>query len=86
MQTPTVAWAQPYVAGRAIIRRAELQRRVPFSMVHVWRLEQRGEFPHRIQLGENSVGWYADEVDTWCESRIRAGGRAPKRPVSADAA
>jgi prophage regulatory protein len=70
-------WAAPYIGGRAIIRRAELQRRVPFSMVHIWRLEQRDEFPRRIQLGANSVGWYADEIDAWCEARIRAGGRAP---------
>ena len=76
----------PYVAGRAIIRRAELQRVVPFSMVHIWRLEQKGEFPKRIQLGPNSVGWYADEVAAWCESRIRAGGRAPKRKDAGDAA
>jgi prophage regulatory protein len=75
-----------HVFGRAIIRRAELQRLVPFSMVHVWRLEQKGEFPARVQLGANSVGWYADEVAAWCESRIRAGGRAPKRREPADAA
>lgn len=76
-------WATPYgnveSAGRRIIRRNELQRIVPFSMVHIWRLEKRGEFPKRIQLGPNSCGWFADEVAAWCESRIRAGGRAPKR-------
>jgi prophage regulatory protein len=74
MTQTTATWS-----GRAIIRRAELQRVVPFSMVHVWRLEGRGEFPRRIRLGPNSVGWFADEVAAWCESRIRAGGRAPKR-------
>jgi prophage regulatory protein len=79
------AWARPFVSGRAIIRRAELQRLVPFSMVHVWRLEKRGEFPARIQLGTNAVGWYLDEVQGWLESRIRAGGRAPKRREAADA-
>jgi prophage regulatory protein len=81
------AWAAPYgaaiVSGRAIIRRAELQRLVPFSMVHIWRLEKRGEFPRRVQLGANAVGWYADEVAAWCESRIRAGGRVPRRAEAA---
>ncbi len=81
-------WATPYgnvSAGRRIIRRNELQRIVPFSMVHVWRLEKRGEFPKRIQLGPNAIGWFADEVAAWCESRIRAGGRAPKRRGAGDA-
>ena len=63
-------WATPYgnveSAGRRIIRRNELQRIVPFSMVHIWRLEKRGEFPKRIQLGPNSCGWFADEVAAWC--------------------
>ena len=60
-------WAAPdvSVSGRRIIRRAELQRLVPFSAVHIWRLEHRGEFPLRVQLGPNSVGWYADEVARW---------------------
>jgi prophage regulatory protein len=65
-----------FISGRAIIRRAELQRLVPYSMTHVWRLEKRGEFPARVQLGVNSVGWFADEIAAWCESRIRAGGPA----------
>ncbi len=81
-------WAAPdvSVSGRRIIRRAELQRLVPFSAVHIWRLEHRGEFPLRVQLGPNSVGWYADEVARWIELRIRAGGRAPKRGATPDAA
>jgi prophage regulatory protein len=79
-------WAGPYVSGGAIIRRAELQRLVPFSMVHIWRLEKRGEFPARVQLGENSIGWHLEEVQGWIESRIRAGGRAPKRREATDAA
>jgi predicted DNA-binding transcriptional regulator AlpA len=55
---------------------------VPFTMTHVWRLEKRDEFPRRVQLGANSVGWFLDEVEAWCASRIRAGGRAPKRRLA----
>jgi prophage regulatory protein len=68
--------------SRRIIRRAELQRRVPFSMVHIWRLERQGKFPTRIKLGENSVGWDEDEIDAWIEARIRAGGRSPQRSAA----
>jgi prophage regulatory protein len=66
-----------YVGGRRIIRRRERKRRIDFSDVHIWRLEKRGEFPKRIQLGPNSVGWFEDEVDAWIASRIRAGGNQP---------
>jgi len=66
---------------RVLIRRAELRRRVPYSDVHIWRLERAGEFPHRVQLGPNRVAWYEDEIEAWCASRIRAGGhRPPGRP------
>jgi prophage regulatory protein len=66
---------------RRLIRRDELQHRVPYSMVHIWRLEQRGAFPRRIPIGENRVAWDEDEVEAWIEDRIRAGHKivAPRR-------
>lgn len=62
---------------RILIRRAELRRRVPYSDVHIWRLERDGQFPHRVQLGPHAVAWYEDEVEAWCASRIRAGANRP---------
>jgi prophage regulatory protein len=52
-----------------IIGSAELRRRVLFSGVHIWRLEQMGRFPKRIKLGDHRVGWDLDEVVSWIESR-----------------
>jgi predicted DNA-binding transcriptional regulator AlpA len=61
---------------RRLIRRAELKRRVPFSLVHIWRLEQlpseEDPFPKRIVIGPNSVAWDEAAVDAWLERRIRA--------------
>lgn len=37
----------------------------------LWRKEKSGDFPARIQLGEQSVGWSAAEVDRWLKSRQR---------------
>src|SRR5437764_5675584 len=62
---------------RELIRRAELRRLVPYSDGHIWRLERAGAFPHRVQLGPHAVAWYEDEVEAWCESRIRAGAHRP---------
>jgi prophage regulatory protein len=78
-------WSLPHTPGRAIIKRAELRRRVPFTLVHIWRLEQTDDFPQRIQLGTNAVGWFEDEVDAWVASRIRGGGRFPSRREVAEA-
>jgi len=65
---------------RRLIRRDELQRRVPYSLIHIWRLEQRGEFPCRIPIGPNRVAWDSDAVDEWIANRIRTAGKiAPPR-------
>jgi prophage regulatory protein len=83
MTASDVKFARPNASGRAIIRSSELHRMVPFSRVHIWRLEQANSFPARLQLGPNSVWWYLDEVQGWIDSRIRGGGRGPGRPAKA---
>jgi prophage regulatory protein len=62
---------------RVLIPRAEVRRRVPYSDVHIWRLERAGLFPHRVQVGPNRVAWHEDEIEEWCASRIRAGAHRP---------
>jgi prophage regulatory protein len=64
-----------------LIRRSELQRKVSFSMVHIWRLEKEGKFPKRIVLGGRSVAWNEDEVDAWIEAKIRYAGQAHGVPA-----
>jgi prophage regulatory protein len=45
------------------------------SRVTLWRLEQRSEFPRKIVLSPNRVGWLEDEVRDWIESRPRIGSQ-----------
>ena len=45
------------------------------SPVTIWRLEQRGEFPIKIALSPNRVGWLEDEVKDWINSRPRIGSQ-----------
>jgi prophage regulatory protein len=52
-----------------IIDRRERRQLVPYSDVHVRRLEQTGAFPKRVQLGPNRVGWLLSEVQTWIQLR-----------------
>ena len=52
-----------------ILRTANLQTYVGLSRTTIWRLEKSGQFPKRVRLGQNSVGWLKGDVDTWLESR-----------------
>jgi prophage regulatory protein len=52
-----------------VISAAERRRLVPFSDMHIWRLERAGKFPKRIKLGERRVGWDFHEVISWIEDR-----------------
>ena len=38
----------------------------------VWRLEKQGQFPKRVQLSPNCVGWRKSEVLDWLASRETA--------------
>ena len=53
-----------------IIDRRERRQLVPYSDVHVLRLERAGKFPRRIQLGPNRVGWLLSEIQAWINSRL----------------
>jgi prophage regulatory protein len=52
-----------------IIRDKELRTMVPYSSMHIWRLEKAGRFPARIRLGPNRVGWSLREVSDWLDER-----------------
>ena len=39
-----------------IIPMREVQKRVGFSRVHLWRLEKSGKFPKRIRLADHAIG------------------------------
>lgn len=52
-----------------IIRAPERRILVPYSDMHIWRLEQAGTFPKRIKLGPHSVGWSYSEIMDWIDTR-----------------
>jgi prophage regulatory protein len=52
-----------------IIGGKELKQYIPYSAVHIWRLEKEGRFPKRISFGPHRVGWDLDEVLAWVEAR-----------------
>ena len=52
-----------------ILSQSELSSIIPYSAVHISRLEKVGKFPKRVKLGSNRVGWVHDEVTAWLEQR-----------------
>src|SRR5215831_5958715 len=62
-----------------IITKKELRLIVPYSPQHILRLEKRGKFPNRVQLGARRVGWYLHEVHGWLQQRLRGATTVPFR-------
>ncbi len=56
-----------------LMRLHELTSVVPYSPQHIRRLEQANQFPQRVRIGANRVGWVREEVEQWLSNRI--GGR-----------
>jgi prophage regulatory protein len=56
-----------------IITWKELRRLVPYCRQHIKRLEDAGQFPKRLRLGNgprSRVGWLEPEVIAWQRKRI----------------
>ena len=53
-----------------ILSKRQLKELVLYSPQHIARLEAVGQFPKRIRLGANRVGWVESEVLDWLQERI----------------
>ena len=53
-----------------ILSKRQLKELVLYSPQHIARLEAAGQFPKRVRLGANRVGWVGSEVLDWLQERI----------------
>lgn len=53
-----------------MLSKKEVRELVLYSPAHIARLEKSGQFPKRVQLGLNRVGWVESEVLEWLQQRI----------------
>jgi prophage regulatory protein len=73
--------ARPEVTGKKTGRRllnyqALRARGIPWTRVHLARLEAARKFPRHIDVGDNSIAWFEDEVDDFLE--VKAAERDAK--------
>ncbi len=55
-----------------MLSKRQVTEMVLYSPQHIARLETAGEFPLRVKLGHNRVGWVESEVLDWLQRRIDA--------------
>ncbi len=53
-----------------LLSKRQVKEMVLYSPQHIARLEAAGQFPKRVQLGANRVGWVEDEVLDWLQQKI----------------
>ena len=52
-----------------LLRYEDLKKLFKVSRSSLARWEEKSCFPKRVRIGENSIGWRADEVKKWIEER-----------------
>ena len=53
-----------------MLSKRQLKELVLYSPQHIARMEKVGQFPKRVQLGPNRVGWVEGEVLDWLQTRL----------------
>lgn len=55
-----------------LITKKQLRLMVPYTPQHILRLEKKGRFPRRIQVGANRVAWLLSDIEKFIAERIAA--------------
>ena len=58
--------------SESLLRVEDVVEKIGVSRTTLWRWSKDGSFPQRIQLGQNSSGYVASEVETWIQDRMDA--------------
>lgn len=60
-----------------LITKKQLRSMIPYTPQHILRLEKKGKFPKRVQVGANRVAWLLPEIERWIAERVAARERSP---------
>jgi predicted DNA-binding transcriptional regulator AlpA len=68
-----------FMLGQKLLTFHELKsvKGIPFTRRHIARLEENGDFPVRVNIGQHRVGWVESEIDAHVLQLIAA--RPPRK-------
>lgn len=69
-----------------LLRLIDVKNHTGLSKSEVYRLMSERRFPQSIPLGQRSVAWRSDEIDSWVAERIRNAEAAKAARVTATTA
>ena len=52
-----------------ILRMPQVLEQVNLSRTTVYKMIGRSEFPQPVRIGQRSVGWKVEEINSWLQSR-----------------
>lgn len=67
---------RPARAGRdpgQFLRIRDVMAETGLSRSTIYRLEQAGDFPNRVKLSANAMGWWSADIDAWKAKRREQG-------------
>ena len=70
-----------------MLRKPAVSGKTGYSTSHIDRLsaDPTSDFPEKIQLGPNAVGWFEDDIDAWLECRRRGAlAKTIEKPAAAN--
>nr|WP_089221146.1 AlpA family phage regulatory protein [Sphingomonas laterariae] len=53
------------IAKERLVRLPEVRERTGLSTATIYRKVASGDFPNRVQISTNVVGWYESQIDAW---------------------
>ncbi|MHA6298774.1 helix-turn-helix transcriptional regulator [Devosia sp. CAU 1758] len=43
--------------------------KIPYCRAHIYRMEAKGDFPRRVQIGKRRIGWWETDIQGWLSER-----------------
>jgi prophage regulatory protein len=58
------------------LRMPQVAAAIGLSAPTINRMHRQGEFPPKVRIGAQAVGWWESEIEAWKASRARVSDRA----------
>ena len=62
----------PRTRSIRLLRLPQVMQQTGLKKTKLYELQKNGDFPMRIQVTSNSVGWIEEEVNAWIAARVAA--------------